>query len=248
MLPPPLQRGRRRIPLYFLPDAVTLNFLQEGGKGSNTSGGTRRQAACRRALQLACRTPVSPVHTTQPGGVGQCATHQPQVCHTPCPCLAPILLAHLHATRNARMQRGAWKCNTAAGKCNAPVDDVSVLDLVRLALLPPLARRLDSCRRGRDTWQGGHSRRAAAATLARCRATGPLLPTATSEHRVRRASLPASLPCSFMSAKAMISAQMNPRSKSVWMAPAACGALVCSRICQQRTCERHGAQREGTQG
>lgn len=53
---------------------------------------------------------------------------------------------------------------------------------------------------------------------------------------------PASLPCSFMSSKLMISAQMKPRSKSEWMAPAACGALVCSRICQQRTCGRRAAR------
>jgi hypothetical protein len=60
--------------------------------------------------------------------------------------------------------------------------------------------------------------------------------TQTPPHLAPPPCSPASLPCSFMSANDITSAQMKPRSKSEWMAPAACGALVCSRICQQRTC------------
>ena len=43
-------------------------------------------------------------------------------------------------------------------KCSAPVDDVSVLHLVSLALLPPLARRLDGCEREAGGLRGRSAR------------------------------------------------------------------------------------------
>lgn len=43
-------------------------------------------------------------------------------------------------------------------------------------------------------------------------------------------------PAAPRAAAALTSAQMKPLSKSVWMTPAPCGALVSFRICQHLTC------------
>ena len=133
----------------------------------------------------------------------------------------------------------------AGGDIEFEQDDVAVHHYVRLPLQPHqralLQRRLCSgCMPGSNQSSGqsgvlalhGSAISPAGCTAKHaCNGYNRERPACnTSCRNLPAAFTAASVPSSFSASKAMTSAQMNPRSKSVWIAPAACGSNKAGQL------------------